>query len=176
MVEIGSWTRDLCLGDPISLPLHHEVTPSPIFQLQIRSKSARMWSVELKEGGSEKHYKHFDLKDTDECGLCTQKNCTWVTPGNGCKTQVTQVHLLEPLQEKRRNLYGFTGVVQKMYLSDSRKKHLASIYCSGSCTIFLGVVAKFCWETLSHIRAIMFRIRDENLNLLSQQIIDFLQL
>ncbi len=26
MVEIGSWTRDLCLGDPISLPLHHEVT------------------------------------------------------------------------------------------------------------------------------------------------------
>jgi hypothetical protein len=27
MVKIGSWTRDLCLGDPISLPLHHEVTP-----------------------------------------------------------------------------------------------------------------------------------------------------
>jgi hypothetical protein len=26
MVEIGSWPRDLCLGDPISLPLHHEVT------------------------------------------------------------------------------------------------------------------------------------------------------
>jgi hypothetical protein len=26
MVEIGSWTRNLCLGDPISLPLHHEVT------------------------------------------------------------------------------------------------------------------------------------------------------
>ncbi len=26
IVKIGSWTRDLCLGDPISLPLHHEVT------------------------------------------------------------------------------------------------------------------------------------------------------
>jgi hypothetical protein len=25
MVEIGSWTRDLCLGDLISLPLRHEV-------------------------------------------------------------------------------------------------------------------------------------------------------
>jgi hypothetical protein len=25
MVEIGSWTRDLCLEDPISRPLHNQV-------------------------------------------------------------------------------------------------------------------------------------------------------
>jgi hypothetical protein len=36
IVENRSWTWDLCLGDPISLPLHHEVPLSLFFKLSNR--------------------------------------------------------------------------------------------------------------------------------------------
>jgi hypothetical protein len=42
MVEIGSWTQDLCLGDPMSLPLHHEV---PVFWIiSCNSRTRKLWT------------------------------------------------------------------------------------------------------------------------------------
>jgi hypothetical protein len=48
MVEIGSWTRDLCLGDPISLPLHHfEFHHIDFTILFSQSESTFFWLVEI---------------------------------------------------------------------------------------------------------------------------------
>jgi hypothetical protein len=52
MVEIGSWTRDLCLGDPISLPLHHEVTLIELFKM-----AENHWSKYMEKSSNIKKLK-----------------------------------------------------------------------------------------------------------------------
>ncbi len=61
MVEIRSWTRDLCLGDPMSLPLHHEVT-----LLQISLQWKKIFTANF-------HYFVGNWVDNEMARICQEK-------------------------------------------------------------------------------------------------------